>query len=98
MPLAKGAAQPDPVALRSPLLIRFFDRAFTRFFARHIRALRVPPWGLPPAELARADAMGPCIVLANHPSWWDGVAFMLLARRLFPGRPVFIPMEAAALG
>jgi 1-acyl-sn-glycerol-3-phosphate acyltransferase len=94
-PLPGGGGPPpaeDPVALRSPRLLAFFDRAFTRFFARHMRALRLPHWGFP--EAARGV---PVVVLANHPSWWDGVAFMLLSRRLFPDRPVFIPMEAAAL-
>jgi 1-acyl-sn-glycerol-3-phosphate acyltransferase len=78
-------------------MLAFFDRAFTRFFARHMRALRVPDWGMPPPGLTGPGAGAPMVVLANHPSWWDGVAFMLLARRLFPDRPVFIPMEAAAL-
>jgi len=94
---AEGRAAPEVVARYSPRLLRFFELAFTRFFARHMRALRVPRWGLPDAALARADAPAPLVVLANHPSWWDGVAFMLLARRLFPERPVFIPMEEAAL-
>lgn len=87
----------DPVALRSPRMLGFFDRMFTRFFARHMRALRVPRWGMPDPGLTGAGAGAPLVVLANHPSWWDGVAFMLLAQRLFPERPVFIPMDAAAL-
>ena len=37
------------------------------------------------------------MVFANHPSWWDGVAFMLYSTELLPGRRMFIPMEAAAL-
>jgi 1-acyl-sn-glycerol-3-phosphate acyltransferase len=94
---AAAAAGTDIVALRSPLMIAFFDRTFTRFFARRMRALWVPHWGLPAAELTPPGAGAPMVVLANHPSWWDGVAFMLLSRRLFPDRPVFIPMEAAAL-
>lgn len=100
MPAAaeREAPAPDVIARHSPRLVRFFEFAFTRFFARHMRALRVPHWGLPDPMLARADAAAPLVVLANHPSWWDGVAFMLLARRLFPDRPVFIPMEEAALG
>lgn len=80
------------VARRSPALLAIFDRLFTRFLGAHMRALRVPHWGMPPA-LPEA----PLVVLANHPSWWDGVAFMLLSRRLFPDRPVFTPMEAASL-
>jgi 1-acyl-sn-glycerol-3-phosphate acyltransferase len=85
-------AEPSPLALRDARLYAFFHVVFTRFFRRHMGALRVPPWGMP-ADHGRR----PLIVLANHPSWWDGVAFMLLSARLFPTRQVFIPMEAAAL-
>ncbi len=89
---AAAASREDPVARRSERAIAFFDLAFTRTFRRHMRALRIPHWGFP-----EAPPDTPVVVLANHPSWWDGIAFMLLPRRLFPGRPVFIPMEAAAL-
>jgi 1-acyl-sn-glycerol-3-phosphate acyltransferase len=82
----------DPIRLRSPRMVGFFERVFARFFGRHMRALRIPPWGLP-----QVPPGAPLVVLANHPSWWDGVAFMMLSRLLFRDRPVFIPMEAAAL-
>ena len=83
---------PDPVARRSPRHLAFFDFMFTRFFAKHMRALRVARWGLP--ELPEGK---PAVIFANHPSWWDGVAFMLLYRRLLPERPLFTPMDATAL-
>jgi 1-acyl-sn-glycerol-3-phosphate acyltransferase len=70
----------------------FFHFWFDRFFRRHMRALRLARWGAPAAPPGV-----PLVVFANHPSWWDGMAFMLLATRLFPGRRMFIPMEAAAL-
>ncbi|MCW8085866.1 lysophospholipid acyltransferase family protein [Sabulicella glaciei] len=82
----------DPVALRDERFVRFFDRAFSRFFARRMRALRVARWGMP-----EAPEGVPLVIFANHPSWWDGVSFLLLARRLFPGRQGFVPMDAAAL-
>lgn len=82
----------DPVALYSDRRFAFFGIMFTRFLRAHMRALRVAKWGVPQPP---ADA--PLIVLANHPSWWDGVAFLLLRRALLPERRMFIPMEAAAL-
>jgi 1-acyl-sn-glycerol-3-phosphate acyltransferase len=88
----EGPREPSPVALRDARLFGFFHFTFARFFRRHMGALRVPPWGMPPDA-----APGPLIVLANHPSWWDGVAFMLLPVRFFPERELYIPMEAAAL-
>ncbi|WP_426954887.1 lysophospholipid acyltransferase family protein [Muricoccus radiodurans] len=91
MPAEKVA--PSPVALRDARAYAFFHVAFSRFFRRHMGALRVPHWGVPQDPPSGV----PLIVLANHPSWWDGVAFMLLSARLFPARDVYIPMEAAAL-
>jgi 1-acyl-sn-glycerol-3-phosphate acyltransferase len=88
-----AASADSPVALRSPLHVAFFERAFARFFRRHMRALRLARWGRP--QPPPADT--PLVVFANHPSWWDGVAVMLLSRRLFPEREVFAPMEARAL-
>lgn len=83
----------NPVALRSERHLRFFDRVFARFFARHMRALRVQRRApLPPLPEGT-----PVVVVANHPGWWDGVLFMLLSRRLFPQRPGFVPMDAQAL-
>jgi 1-acyl-sn-glycerol-3-phosphate acyltransferase len=93
--LASGrsrAAEPSPAELFSPGLHRVFVRIFRRFFAKHMRALRLARWGEPQAAEGR-----PLIVFANHPSWWDGVAFVLLAETLFPGRRQFVPMDAAAL-
>lgn len=83
----------DPAALRDARWVAFFDRAFARFFARHMRALRVAKGGEPPAIPEGA----PLVVFSAHPSWWDGVTFLLLGRRLFPGRAGFVPMDAAAL-
>ncbi|MBI0536728.1 glycerol acyltransferase [Roseomonas sp. KE2513] len=83
---------PSPVTLRDARLFAFFHVVFSRHFRRGMGALRVPPWGIPQEHRGR-----PLIVLANHPSWWDGVAFMLLSARLFPSRHVFIPMAAEAL-
>jgi 1-acyl-sn-glycerol-3-phosphate acyltransferase len=88
----KAPPGPSPAALYSPARIAFFHYMFARTTRAHKRAVRLALWGRPavPADV-------PLVVFANHPSWWDGVAFMLLSRALFPGRPMFIPMEAAAL-
>lgn len=82
----------DPVALYDPRRMAFFHFMFGRFFGKHMRALRVARWGMPHEYGTR-----PLVVFANHPGWWDGVAFMLLSQALFPGRRMFIPMDAAAL-
>ncbi len=56
-----------------------------------MRALRLARWGQP------ALTEAPLVVFANHPSWWDGIAFMLLSQALFPGRAMYVPMQEAAL-
>jgi 1-acyl-sn-glycerol-3-phosphate acyltransferase len=82
----------DPVGRYDPRRMAFFHFMFARFCTQHMRALRVARWGLPELPADR-----PLVVYANHPGWWDGVAFMLLSRALFPERRMFIPMDAAAL-
>jgi 1-acyl-sn-glycerol-3-phosphate acyltransferase len=88
----RAAEAPSPVALRSPARLAFFDRVFTRFARRHLRAVRLARWGRP-----RLPSDGPVVVFANHPSWWDGMAVMLLWRRLLVDRHLFVPMDAEAL-
>ncbi|MCB4820901.1 lysophospholipid acyltransferase family protein [Roseicella aerolata] len=90
---ARAGEGASPVALFSPARFAFFRLIFARFAGRHLRAVRVAEWGLPPPD----DPGRPLVVYANHPSWWDGVAFMLYSTQLFPGRRMFIPMEAQAL-
>jgi 1-acyl-sn-glycerol-3-phosphate acyltransferase len=82
----------NPIPLWSDRAMRFFHIAFLRTFARSFTALRIPPWGMPRTPEGRA-----LVFYANHPGWWDGVMFMLLIRRFYPGRPAFIPMDAEAL-
>jgi 1-acyl-sn-glycerol-3-phosphate acyltransferase len=92
-PQAKGVLPEDPVGRFDPRRMAFFHFMFRRFFQKHKRAARVARWGMP-----RDYGHRPLVVFANHPGWWDGVAFMLLSQALFPGRRMFIPMDAAALG
>lgn len=88
------AVRPLPViARRSPGLWRFTAAWFRRFFARHMNALRLARWGEPPDAAEGA----PLVVYANHPSWWDGAVFILLAAGLFPRRESYAPIDAAML-
>lgn len=81
-----------PDALFSAPHLAFFQHVFARTARRHMRALRLAAWGAPAVPPDR-----PLVVFASHPSWWDGVAFILLARALFPERRMYIPMQAQAL-
>jgi 1-acyl-sn-glycerol-3-phosphate acyltransferase len=69
-----------------------FGRYAAWYFARNFHMLRIDSAGLPDVPPDR-----PAIVCSNHPSWWDPLTFILLARRFFPGRRAFGPMDSAAL-
>lgn len=77
---------------RSQLVFGFFARVFRRALLRDFHALRLSRAGPPPAPGT------PRLVLyANHPSWWDAVAFVLLADTVFRGRVGYAPIDAAML-
>jgi 1-acyl-sn-glycerol-3-phosphate acyltransferase len=86
---ADGAAA--VTALRSPRRLAFMRAAFLRTFKADFHAMRRSHGGAAPAD-------APHLVLyANHPAWWDPVTLLLATELLFPGRPVYAPMEAAML-
>jgi 1-acyl-sn-glycerol-3-phosphate acyltransferase len=82
----------DPIALRSPFLLRQFERYLVWYVGRSFHALRLAKDGKPILPDDR-----PAIVYTNHPSWWDPLAIIVAARSCFPGRPGYAPMDAAAL-
>jgi hypothetical protein len=88
----RDAAAAPIIAARSQRWHSFFHYAFSGFTGRKLRAVRVTHWGVPDFDPARSH-----VVFANHPSWWDGVAFMLLQTTFAAGREVYTPMDAAAL-
>ena len=48
-------------------------------------------------EARRIDDDSPIIAYANHASWWDPIAAMLLQRAYFPNRTFYAPIDADAL-
>ena len=91
---AAGAWPENPVERFDRRLHGFFQFIFARFCRKHVRALRVARWGWPAEDAEDA----PLVVFANHPSWWDGMAFMLLSTRVLRSHRMFVPMDAEALG
>ncbi len=92
--LARAApSQSDPLARRSPFLFWAFGWYLRWYFWRRFHGVRLSRAGCRAASAGR-----PVIVYSNHPSWWDPALYILLATTLFPGRPGFGPMDAAALG
>lgn len=80
------------VARRSETALALFGYIFERTLKRDFHALRVLRAGnLPQVAATRI------VVYANHPSWWDGVLYVVLARRLFENFRAFSPIDAKML-
>ncbi len=76
----------------SPLLRSVFTAYCRRFVGRNFHALRVLKSGLPPRDTGR-----PLVIYLNHAAWWDPLVCLLLARKFFPERDSFAPIDAAML-
>ncbi len=76
----------------SGLLLRAFSIIARRRLRRGFRAVR-----LLHAERLRELPSGPVVIYLNHPSWWDPLACIAIARRLLPGRMHRAPISELAL-
>src|SRR3954451_16276173 len=70
-------------------LFAAYSRGYLR---RRFRGVRVLKSGLPPSESPH-----PLVVYLNHAAWWDPLVCLLLARKFFPHRTAFAPIDAAML-
>ena len=76
----------------SPAVFGFFSRYTARYLRRHFHSVR-----LAQRELAAAVAGRAVVVCLNHPSWWDPLVSLAIARAVFPARAHYAPIDAAAL-
>ena len=76
---------------------RWFMWYVRRYLRRHFHALRLARG---PAGAADRPTLGaePVVFYSNHPGWWDPLVFLFLGQALHPGRMVYGPIDAAALG
>jgi 1-acyl-sn-glycerol-3-phosphate acyltransferase len=88
------APSPSGLPVLSPRLVALFSCYGERYLARHFHAVRLTRAERPDPATLRT---GPLILYLNHPSWWDPMLCLLLARRIFPERRHFGPMDAAGL-
>ena len=72
-------------------LLACFAAYLNWYVGRHFRALRLGHGERFP------ETSGPLIVFANHASWWDPLALILISRHLMPGGTHYAPMDATAL-
>ncbi len=86
------AVEPGDLPKGSRFLLRAFYLIARRRLRRGFRAVRL----LHPERL-RDVAAGPVVIYLNHPSWWDPLVCMAIARKLLPGRLHRAPISASAL-
>jgi len=73
-------------------MLAWFSRYARGYCRRHFHAIRLArASGLP--DMGRR----PLIVVMNHPSWWDPMIGLVLAKERFAAREQFAPMDADAL-
>src|SRR3712207_2550788 len=83
----------DRLPAVSPLLWRWFSWYAERFLRKHFHAVRLAADTPPP----QVPSGVPLVVYANHPPWWDPMLAIYLARRLWPQRRHYWPIDAAML-
>jgi 1-acyl-sn-glycerol-3-phosphate acyltransferase len=72
-------------------MLSFFANYLNWYMGRHFHAVRL-------ANSPRFPrSAGPLIVYANHASWWDPLAFIVISRYFLPTASHYAPMDAAAL-
>jgi 1-acyl-sn-glycerol-3-phosphate acyltransferase len=72
-------------------LLSWFAAYLHWYISRHFHAIRMANPNRWPGTA------GPLIVYANHASWWDPLAFIVLSRELEPNASHYAPMDATAL-
>lgn len=72
---------------------RFFSWYACRLLRKHFTAVRLSKTS------HRFGGLGqePLVIYLNHPSWWDPMVGLALARHLFPDRRHYAPIDARAL-
>jgi diapolycopene oxygenase len=89
--VAPAAVSADALPRRSGWLVRLFTSYCRRYLGRNFHAVRLAAGTRP------IDPAGPLVIVMNHPSWWDPLVGFVLAE-LLPGRAVYGPIDAMALG
>jgi 1-acyl-sn-glycerol-3-phosphate acyltransferase len=88
MPMHEESSELIPPSRR---LLSFFSHYLRWYIGRHFHAIRLANGGRFPCE------SGPLIVYANHASWWDPLACIVVSRYFLPTGSHYGAMDAAAL-
>ncbi len=71
---------------------RLFAAYAERYVAKHVHTVRCLRGSVSERWHDR-----PLVVYLNHAGWWDPLICLLVARRYFPGRPIYAPIEESQL-
>ena len=77
----------------SDRLVYWFDWYLRRYFPKHFHAFAVSN----AAAVLEVPEGVPLIVYINHASWWDPLVALTLAKKYFPDRHLYAPIDASAL-
>lgn len=83
-----GRLQTPRVSVTSLRLFAFYNK---RYLRRHFHRIRILKDGLP------RILDQPTVIFLNHAAWWDPLVCLLLARRFFPDRNSFAPIDSDML-
>jgi 1-acyl-sn-glycerol-3-phosphate acyltransferase len=87
--LQPQARLPTPrISMASLRLFAFYNKQYLR---RHFHRIRILKEGLP------RILNQPTVIFLNHAAWWDPLVCLLLARRFFPDRDSFAPIDSDML-
>ena len=91
--------EPHDLPRVSQPLWRWFTWYARRFLRRHMHAVRLARVAEDPrvSPVPIVTPAAPLVVYCNHPSWWDPMVGVFLARRLWPERRHYWPIDADML-
>ncbi|MBX7165206.1 MAG: lysophospholipid acyltransferase family protein [Pirellulales bacterium] len=90
--LTARAALTDSIPRISPRVYAGFGWYSDHFLRKNFNQVRLSRSGTDVRSLG-----GPLVVYLNHPAWWDPLLGLCLARRFFPGRRHYAPIDARGL-
>jgi 1-acyl-sn-glycerol-3-phosphate acyltransferase len=82
----------DRIVKPSRRLLALFELYLRWYIGRHFHGLRIAH-----GERFPREVRDPTIIYLNHPSWWDPLTCIMIARRFLPQVDHYAPMDEAAL-
>jgi 1-acyl-sn-glycerol-3-phosphate acyltransferase len=92
----RGSAEPEGrTPAVSPLRLSLYGREGERHLSQRFHAVRLSKSQRPDLATLRGR---PLIIYLNHPTWWDPLICLQLAREIFPDRRHYGPIDTGTAG